>query len=311
MAAAPAAAAAAAAGRQQLATAADLDSFLAKYDTFLLDCDGVLWLGNNLIPGVADALARMRAAGKRLLFVTNNSTKARADYLKKFTSLGLQASVDEIFGSSYAAAYYVANQLNFPKDKKVFVCGMKGICDELASEGIQYCGGPDEDERVSDMSHLGDVKPDPQIGAVLFGFDININYTKLAKAFTYIHSNPECHFLATNSDLTYPAAGTVFPGTGALLAALAAPLGPNRQPTVLGKPHQTMLDVIVAKYHLDRHRTCMIGDRLDTDIEFGKLGGLSTLLVMTGVTSEKELAASAVVPDYVVDSLGLLGTLTQ
>ncbi|KAL2919787.1 hypothetical protein HK105_200704 [Polyrhizophydium stewartii] len=289
-----------------IASPADALAFVARFDTFLLDCDGVIWLGNTLVPGVADTLAWLRSLGKRILFVTNNSTKSRADYLRKFTTLGLQASVDEIFGSSYAAAYYIAHQLDFPKDKRVYVCGMSGICDELASEGIAYCGAHEDTDHITDMAHLGDIKTDPSIGAVLFGFDININYTKLARAFTYVHANPGCHFLATNSDLTFPAGGTVYPGTGALLAALSAPLG--REPTVLGKPHQPMLDVIVNKYHLDRSRTCMIGDRLDTDIEFGKRGGLSTLLVMTGVTTQKELASSAIVPDFAIDSLGSLGT---
>ena len=92
---------------------------------------------------------------------------------------------------------------------------------------------------------MSQIMPDPTIGAVLFGFDLNINYHKLAKAYTYLSSNPNCHFLATNDDLTFPAGERVYPGTGALLAALSAPL--DRPPIVLGKPHQTMLDVVVNK----------------------------------------------------------------
>ncbi|EGF83213.1 hypothetical protein BATDEDRAFT_21714 [Batrachochytrium dendrobatidis JAM81] len=277
---------------------------VSKYDTFLLDCDGVLWQGNVLISGVADTLKMLRSMGKRILFVTNNSTKSRNDYQKKLSSLGLQASVDEIFGSSYAAAYYIAHQLKFPANKKVYVSGMEGICHELEEQGIRYCGGQEDNENIS-TADLENIKPDPEVGAVLFGFDININYKKLAKAFTYVNSNPDCHFIATNGDLTYPTAGTVFPGTGAMVEALAASL--RRRPIILGKPHQVMLDVIVNKCHLDRSRTCMVGDRLDTDIAFGKLGGLATLLVMTGVTSKAELDASDIIPDYVIDSFGNVG----
>eukprot|EP00842_Homolaphlyctis_polyrhiza_P005540 jgi/Hompol1/5988/HPOL_000153-RA len=188
-----------------------LQGFLDRYDTLLLDCDGVLWLGPVAIPGIKETLELFRSMGKRLLFVTNNNTKSRSDLMHKLHSFGLEASIDEVFGSSYAAAYYIAHQLNMPKDKKVFVCGMSGICDELAAEGVQFCGGQEEITQVSDMSQLSSIKPDPSIGAVLFGFDININYTKYAKAFTYIHSNPDCHFLATNTDLTDPSDGRVFP----------------------------------------------------------------------------------------------------
>ncbi|KAJ3291824.1 hypothetical protein HK104_005784 [Borealophlyctis nickersoniae] len=289
---------------KELTSSGEIEAFVDSIDTFLLDCDGVIWGGNTLFEGVKEALAYLRAKGKRLLFVTNNSTKSRSAYLKKFESLHLDASVEEIFGSAYAAAYYIAHQLDMPKDKKVYVIGMSGICEELAAEGVPYTGSQEDNDNLSDMADMSSIKPDPSIGAVLLGFDLNINYKKLAKAFTYLHSNKDCHFLATNSDLTYPSAGTVFPGTGAMLAALSAPL--ERQPVVLGKPYETMLDVIVNKYHLDTHRTCMIGDRLDTDIAFGQHGGLKTLLVMTGVTTEKKLRESSIQPDFFIKSLGHL-----
>ncbi|KAI8826594.1 HAD-like domain-containing protein [Fimicolochytrium jonesii] len=281
-----------------------ISTFIDSIDTFLFDCDGVIWSGSHVIDHVREVLKTLRQKGKRLLFVTNNSTKSRQAYAKKFASLGIDASAEEIFGSSYAAAYYVANFLKFPKDKKVYVVGMAGVQEELASEGVASVGGESDIENLGSMDEMGTIQPDPSIGAVLLGFDLNINYKKLAKAFTYLHSNPDCHFLATNSDSTFPAGKSIYPGTGALLAALTTPLG--RQPTVLGKPHQTMLDVIVAKYHLDKEKTCMIGDRLDTDIEFGINGGLKTLLVMTGVTTPEGLAASKVQPDYCISSLGHL-----
>ncbi|KAJ3254735.1 hypothetical protein HK103_006887 [Boothiomyces macroporosus] len=277
--------------------------FVSNFDTFLFDCDGVIWQGNDLIPGVKQVLLELRKLNKQILFVSNNSTKSRKSYLKKFESLGIQASVDEVFGSAYCAAYYMKHQLAFPPNKQVYVVGMHGICDELESQGIKYCGSSDDNENIKDMAHIGDIKHESDVGAVLFGFDVDLNYKKLAKAFTYLQDR-DCLFLATNSDLTYPAAGTIFPGTGALLAALSAPL--ERQPIVLGKPHQTMLDCIVDSKHLNRERTCMVGDRLDTDIAFGKLGKLKTLLVMTGVTNQETLNKTDTIPDYVIDSLGSL-----
>ncbi|KAI8612725.1 2-phosphoglycolate phosphatase [Chytriomyces sp. MP71] len=276
-------------------------------DTFLFDCDGVIWHGDQLIASVADVLTQLRLKGKRILFVTNNSTKSRRQYIKKFVQLNIEAYVDEIFGSAYAAAYYIKYSLKFPSYKKVYVVGMSGIQEELDSEGIQHCGSSADDENLHSMGEMASVKNDPDVGAVLFGFDLNINYKKLAKAFTYLHCNKNCHFLATNSDLTFPAGGTVYPGTGALLSALCAPL--DRKPIVLGKPEPTMMDVIINKYDLDPSRTCMVGDRLDTDIQFGQQSGLKTLLVMTGVTSWQTLALnpeSPVRPDYIIESLGHL-----
>ncbi|TPX51735.1 hypothetical protein SeLEV6574_g00141 [Synchytrium endobioticum] len=289
---------------KHLHTQADKDALLSSVDTFLLDCDGVIWSGNHVFQNVRHVLDTLRSMGKTLLFVTNNSTKSRAAYRKKFISLNLHAEVEEIFGSSYAAAYYLKYILNFPFDKRVYICGMEGIQEELKAEGIAYTGADEDNDNLQSMDEMGSVLPDPSIGAVLFGFDLNLNYKKLAKAYTYLCDNPDIHFIATNQDLTFPAGGRVYPGTGALLASLTAPL--KRKPTVCGKPEKTMLEVIINKYHLNVERTCMIGDRLDTDIEFGKLGGLKTLLVMTGVTSQHELEASTIQPDYVLSGLGQL-----
>ncbi|KAJ3411836.1 hypothetical protein HDV05_001678 [Chytridiales sp. JEL 0842] len=260
---------------------------------------GVIWDADHILENVHDVLNKLRALGKRILFVSNNSTKSRRDYLTKFTKLGLDATEDEIFSSAYAAAYYIRNTLNFPDDKRVYVCGMGGIQQELDDLDIKHVGGSgsEDDDNLKHINDMSTILPDPTIGAVLFGFDLNINYKKLAKAFTYIHHNPDCHFLATNSDLTFPAKGT-----GALLAALAAPL--HRKPTILGKPEPTMLEVIISKYHLDPKRTCMVGDRLDTDILFGQTGGLKTLLVFSGVTSPAEAAKSHIKADYQMNKLG-------
>ena len=213
------------------------------------------------------------------MFVTNNSTKSRSSYVDKFKRLGMYCVVEEVFGSAYAAAYYLKHILQFPKDKKVFIIGQEGIKHELEAEEIAYCGINEDNDNMK-FGEWNTVKPDMEVGAVVMGFDVDINYKKIAKAFTFLYSNPECHFLVTNKDITYPANGTVYPGTGALVACISTPLG--RDPIVCGKPTKTMLECIVKKYHLNPSTTCMVGDRLDTDIAFGHMGGFSTLLVLTG-----------------------------
>jgi len=152
--------------------------------------------------------------------------------------------------------------------------------------------------------------PDPDVGAVVCGLDTSINYTKYCKAYQYLRNN-DCLFIATNEDSTYPAGGGILPGGGSIMAPLVLAL--KRKPVATGKPNATMLDCIRAKHNFDPKRSIMVGDRLETDIEFGKKGGLSTLLVLTGITAKEDLQSDAVpqdqIPDFVTSSLGDLRIL--
>ncbi|KAL6952525.1 Phosphoric monoester hydrolase, partial [Sarracenia purpurea var. burkii] len=117
------------------------DKLIDSVETFIFDCDGVIWKGDKLIDGVPETLDMLRSKGKRLVFVTNNSTKSRKQYGKKFEMLGLNVGEEEIFASSFAAAAYLKS-INFPKDKKVYVIGEDGILKEMELAGFQYLGGP-------------------------------------------------------------------------------------------------------------------------------------------------------------------------
>ncbi|KAJ1659662.1 hypothetical protein IWQ61_001284 [Dispira simplex] len=211
---------------------------------------------------------------------------------------------NEIFGSAYGTAVFLSTVSPLPPGKKVFIIGQDGIKDELQAKGIPLVDPlPIDKIEVSD-DFWNTLQPDDDVGAVVCGFDIDINYATLARAHTYLTRVEGCRYILTNDDTTFPAAGCTFPGTGALAAALTTSTG--RQPVVIGKPHATLLDCISQAYNLDRERTCMIGDRLDTDIQFGINGGLDTLLVLTGVTKEEQLhnPENQIVPTYVMKSLG-------
>ncbi|RUS17126.1 HAD-like domain-containing protein [Endogone sp. FLAS-F59071] len=295
----------------KLQTPKDYEELLDKFDTFLFDCDGVLWRGNEAIPGVPEAMNYIRSKGKQLLFVTNNSSVSRANYCKKFTKLGIEAHVDDIFSSAYAAAVYLKNVVAFPPEKKVYIIGQAGIQEELAAEGIRHSGAGDDNENMQEMD-FSSIKPDPEVGAVLCGIDFHINYKKYAKAHTYLTKNPGCLFLLTNDDSTFPTEIGIFPGAGAISSTLIT--STSRTPdAVLGKPNQTMMDCIIARYSLDLNRTLMIGDRLDTDIDFGNRGGLATLAVLTGVTTEQDLQnpTQKIVPTYYMESWGDLTKPTE
>jgi 4-nitrophenyl phosphatase len=140
------------------------------------------------------------------------------------------------------------------------------------------------------------------------GFDLRFNYRKLAKANHYLRRNPGCHFFATNTDAQFPNAGLLYPGTGCFVSALSVACG--QDPVVFGKPHPTMLECILDKFKLDPRRCLMVGDRIDTDILFGKQGGLKTLCVLTGVTRKGDLEEldCTIQPDYVLESVAGLNT---
>lgn len=247
--------------------------------------------------------------------MTNNSTKSRQEYLKKLTSLGIPSEVEDIFGSAYSSAIYISRILKLPPNKsKVYVMGEAGIEAELASEGVQFIGGTDEkfrrDITQEDFKGLADGSLlDPEVGVVLAGLDFHVNYLKLAHGMHYLKRGAK--FLATNIDSTLPMHHDFFLGAGSVTIPLTHATG--QQPLALGKPSQAMMDAVEGKFQLDRSRTCMIGDRLNTDIKFGiegKLGG--TLHVSTGVDQkdgwEKEDAVA--VPAFYADKLSDL-LLTQ
>lgn len=300
---------------QVLKTPDEYRELVDSVDTFLLDCDGVIYHGPVVVEGVKQVLAMLRAAGKRLVFVTNNATKSRRQYKATFDKLGIQVKESEIFGSAYASAVYLQKVLEFPKDKRVYVIGQDGLEEELDNCGISHAGGSDPEDRVfPEPGGFDHYKPDPTIGAVLCGFDTFINYKKLCKAYSYLRDDPNVHFLLTNQDKTFPTHGTTFPGSGAISYPLVYALSGKREPTVIGKPNKPMMDAIIAEHHFDPKRALMVGDNLLTDIEFGINSGVRTLLVMGGVTRRDQVFGdnpSPTKPDFVMESFGDLAVLAK
>nr|POE86946.1 serine/threonine-protein phosphatase pp1 [Quercus suber] len=292
---------------------AGIAAFLDKFDVFLFDCDGVLWSGDHAFAHIPETIEMLRAKGKQLVFVTNNSTKSRADYKKKFDGMGISCTVDEVFGSSYSAAVYISRILRLPTPRnKVYVLGESGVEQELASEGVPFIGGTDRslnrDMTPGDYTAIASgAALDPDVGVVLAGLDFHPSYLKWALGMAYVRAG--ARFLATNIDSSLPSAGTLFPGAGASSAPLVTATG--QQPLALGKPSQAMMDAIEGRFQFDRARACMVGDRLNTDIQFGIEGGLGgTLCVLTGVTKRDDLTTpdAPVLPSAYVDALGdLLG----
>eukprot|EP00274_Cyanoptyche_gloeocystis_P006926 CAMPEP_0196655780 /NCGR_PEP_ID=MMETSP1086-20130531/8195_1 /TAXON_ID=77921 /ORGANISM="Cyanoptyche gloeocystis , Strain SAG4.97" /LENGTH=312 /DNA_ID=CAMNT_0041988277 /DNA_START=273 /DNA_END=1211 /DNA_ORIENTATION=+ len=274
---------------------------LDKVDTFLFDCDGVIWRGDEAISGVHDVIAFLRSKNKRLVFVTNNATKSRKQYLQKFLDLGLDVYEDEIFSSSFAAAAYLQS-INF--SKKVYVVGEVGIEKELELANIAHFGGAADADKKVVLSGRNLMEVDPDVGAVVVGFDRNINYYKIQYAVQCLREIPGCLFIATNQDaVTHLTAAQEWAGAGSMVGAIRS--SSQVEPITVGKPEPFMLDWMCNKFGISPGQICMVGDRLDTDMLFGLDGGLTTVLVLTGVTTERELFSEGnkIRPDYYADSV--------
>lgn len=304
MAAAGAAAAAPAAAKLE-----DADALIDSVETFIFDCDGVIWKGDKLIDGVLETLDLLRSKGKRLVFVTNNSTKSRKQYGRKFETLGLSVDEEEIFASSFAAAAYLQS-IDFPKDKKVYVIGEEGILKELELAGFQYLGGPTDGDKKIELKPGLYMEHDEDVGAVVVGFDRYFNYYKVQYGTLCIRENPGCLFIATNRDaVTHLTDAQEWAGGGAMVGAL---LGSTKQePLVVGKPSTFMMDYLAKKFGITTSQICMVGDRLDTDILFGQNGGCKTLLVLSGVTSLQTLQSpdNSIQPDFYTNQISDFLTL--
>ncbi|XP_066914479.1 glycerol-3-phosphate phosphatase-like isoform X1 [Clytia hemisphaerica] len=286
-------------------SSADATKILKNIKTFFFDCDGVLWNTFGTLPKAKETIDKLKALNKQIFFVTNNNTKSREGFLKKLLDNGFPVQADQVLSTSYLAAAYVKNVLKMPENKKVYMIGMPGLLDELKLMNINTTGiGPREN--TADML----VTKEPDVGAVVVGYDNHFCLTKVSEALQYLQ-DPEIPFIVTNTDNRYPVKPGVFAaGTGVVVAAVTAVA--ERQPIVLGKPHKMFLEVAQTTCDIDPSTSIMIGDRLNTDIHFGRNCGFQTLCVLTGITSSSALQKAEsdgntnFIPDYFSDDLTTL-----
>ncbi|CCF58830.1 hypothetical protein KAFR_0F02330 [Kazachstania africana CBS 2517] len=292
-------------------------NFLNKFDTFLFDCDGVIWSGNRLLPNVKEFLEKLRHLGKQFMFITNKSTIPRKQFVEVFKSFDIEISIDQVINSAYSSAMYVRDVLKLqPGKDKVWVFGECGIPEELNLMGFKTLGGVDprlnEPFDAATSPFLVDGL-DEDVRAVVAGFDSKINYHKLAVTLQYLLKDKEIPLVGADADRVFPERGRVLPGAGPMVESLAFQSG--KVPTYCGKPTMNMLNVIVSSKHLDKSRCCMVGDIMEVDIAFGKNGNLGgTLLVLSGVETEKSLQEpkeGIPTPDFYAENLGAIYNLLK
>lgn len=223
--------------------------------------------------------------GKKVFFITNNSTKSRPELLKKAVDLGFNMTEEGIVSTAWAAAKYLQNR---KFDKKVYVVGSSGVSQELDLVGIRHTGvGPDAMNGSLLELINGSFKPDPDVGAVIVGFDEHFSYPKLLKAGTYLN-DPNVLFIATNTDERFPMPACVVPGTGCIVRSVE--VCAERSPILMGKPETSIAEPLFIEHGIVAGRTLMIGDRGNTDILLGTRCGFQTLLVGSGIHNLSHVA---------------------
>lgn len=245
---------------------------------FLLDMDGTLYLGDTLISGAQEFLHQLKTKNKKIVYLTNNSSKNKYSYLEKMKKLGVEAELNDFFTSGEATAIYLSQ--HYPS-AKVFLLGLKPLQQDLEEYGLHIINETDQ-------------KPD----LVLLGFDQSLTYQKIWQACDWIRDG--IPYYATHGDFNCPLeGGKVMPDTGSMILMIEGSTG--KVPTVIGKPNRTIIDMACAKYDSSIEESVMIGDRLYTDIRLRETCGIDTILVLSGETTiemheESSYKASAVYP---------------
>jgi phosphoglycolate/pyridoxal phosphate phosphatase family len=279
-------------------------TIIDKYETFIFDCDGVLWSGKTKFEEAFKTLDYLKSKRKNIFFITNGSAKSREALYKKITSLGFECKLENAYPTSYLAAAYL--QLHEPSIKKIYVVGRDGIVDEARKVGIEVYGGPSDDDKILNSEEDFLKMPILNVDAVVVGLDMHFNFFKLSHACACIERGAK--FYATNDDAFDKIGDRKLPAAGGLVDFIQKVTGVKA--TVLGKPNRYAIDVLLEEHKLERESCIMIGDRLDTDILLGINSQISTCLVMTGATTEeiikKEFEKSEpIIPTYICKDLAL------
>jgi HAD superfamily hydrolase (TIGR01457 family) len=251
----------------------------ARYDALLFDLDGVLFRGDETITGAGETLAALRDTGRRVVFLTNNSSRTPGQVADKLRSHGIEADPSEVVTSALATADLLAAR----GAGSAFVIGGDGIRTALAGAGIEVVDGEPE-----------------AVDWVVVGVDQEVTYAKLRTAGLLVQRGAP--LVATNPDRSLPMPGGVWPGAGALLAVVTETTG--AAPEVVGKPFAPLFEAGLRR--AGGGRPLVVGDRIDTDIAGAARLGWDSLLVLSGVSTEAELASSPVRPTFLAADVSAL-----
>ncbi|MGZ4267992.1 MAG: HAD-IIA family hydrolase [Solirubrobacteraceae bacterium] len=252
---------------------------LHRYDTILLDLDGCVWVGDETTPRAAEAIAQLRAAGRRIGFVTNDARSGEDELVRKLWGLGVQASREEVVtvGGALQHALVEAGR------STAFVIGAPAVHRHVSDAGLRILNGSDLADRAE---------------VVVLAGHADFDYAELTAAVRAALRGAE--LWCTGRDATFPSSAGTCPGTGAIVAAVEFATGARARS--VGKPEAQLF--ITALDRLGGERVLMVGDRLDADVAGARAAGLSTALVLTGATDVEAARVADPRPDHVAASLG-------
>lgn len=253
---------------------------LSAIKLFLIDMDGTFYLGENLIDGALKFIKVLDDLGKDYIFLTNNSSKHRKQYVEKITRLGLPILENKVFTSGEATALFLKHE---HPNSSIFVVGTQALENEFIENGF-----------VLDDNH-----PD----LVVLGFDTTLTYKKLWKLCDFVRSG--LPYFATHPDNNCPTNDGFMPDIGAMIAFVRTSTG--RDPDhIIGKPNRYIIDILADKLNFRTTSMCMIGDRLYTDIALNQTAGIPTILVLSGETHQEDIVNSPYKPTFIFNHLGEL-----
>lgn len=254
---------------------------LKEKKLFLFDIDGTIAIDDILYDGTMEILEYIKRIGGKSIFITNNSTKSRADYVKKFHGMGIETEEADFITASYATCRYLKE--NHENDL-IYVAGTSSFIRELQKEGLHVT--TDGEQNVQ---------------AVLVGFDSELTYEKLVHICRHLEKKSECTYLATNPDLCCPTSFGSIPDCGAICKLIEC--AAKRKPCYLGKPNPDIVKYCLEQTGFSRKETLVIGDRLYTDIAVGITAGVDTAVVFSGETKREDLKQTKYSPTWMFDTI--------
>ncbi|MFD1644505.1 HAD-IIA family hydrolase [Haloarchaeobius litoreus] len=254
----------------------------------IVDLDGTVWRGEEVIPGAAEGIDALTDAGLAVQFVTNSTSVDREAFPDTLESMGIPGDVAGVSTSASATATYLAEH---HPNADVYVVGSDVLYDELRGAGLTIVSEPDPASRPRDQ------EPADVVAA---GKAYDIDFDLLTETLWAFDSGTL--FVATNTDRTFPTEDGLKPGAGCTIGAIEGMTG--RDPLVVGKPSEHMADAVTERLGVAPGDCLVVGDNLHTDILMGERAGMETALVLTGATRREEIGGSGVEPDHVIDSLG-------
>lgn len=246
---------------------------------FLFDLDGTVYLGDELLPGARELLAYLDENSRPYYFLTNNSSRSRADYSRKLAGYGLIASEEKIFSSGMATAIYLKKR---KPGARIYLVGTPSLEEEFRAYGFEL------------------VENDPDY--LVLGFDTTLTYQKIRVLADFVVEGRP--YIATHPDINCPTPGGFIPDIGAMMALIKTSTGRDAD-VIVGKPHAPMVEAIVEQTGFEPEHLTMVGDRLYTDIALGG-AGIQTVLVLSGEAKLEDLVSAPHQPDLVCENLGEL-----